>query len=294
METFGGTSSPRWLVLLVIVSAMLAVACGAGNSDVVAGAGDLGHIHDLVLDADGRVLVASHTGLYRIDSVDRAVRIGGERHDLMAMTTDEGALIASGHPDLRLEKYRAQDRPPFLGLVRSDNGGESWEVIDLLGDADFHSLTTTEIGLFAAETTGRIWHLDQTGEWIQLGEVGARDLAVDPSDAQHQLAPDYDGTVWVSADGAGTWTPASDAPALVEIEWVDSGMIFGVSEAGTVWLAKAFDGPWTQIATSLAEVETFYIDPTGGWWITVHGGAISHSTDNGTTWNPAYVPPNGP
>ena len=110
----------RRLIDLVVVAAALAIPAGCGSSesgDVVADAGDLVHIHDLTVDADGILLVASHTGLWRIEATDRAVLVGSEQHDLMAMTAlDDGTLLVSGHPDLRIEDYHVEDHPPFFGL----------------------------------------------------------------------------------------------------------------------------------------------------------------------------------
>nr|NIR41177.1 hypothetical protein [Actinomycetota bacterium]NIS36166.1 hypothetical protein [Actinomycetota bacterium]NIU22194.1 hypothetical protein [Actinomycetota bacterium]NIU70738.1 hypothetical protein [Actinomycetota bacterium]NIV58735.1 hypothetical protein [Actinomycetota bacterium] len=188
-------------------------------------------------------------------------------------------------------------RPPFLGLVRSNDSGESWEIVDLLGDADFHALAPTPTGLFAAETTGRIWFLDETsGQWSQLGEIEARDLAVNPADPTQQLAPDYDAGVWASNDGAVTWTRLDTAPPLIEIEWDSAQGIVGITVDGGVWVSDELEGPWTETAAfdSADEVETFYIDPNGNWWVTVHGGAIFHSTDAGGTWDQAYDPPDRP
>lgn len=273
-----------------------AAACGSGDTAVVAAAGDLGHIHDLVLDDDGTLLVASHTGLYRIEALDRAVLVG-EQHDFMAMAADADTLIASGHPNLLLERYRVEGRPPFLGLIRSSDGGKAWQIVDLLGDADFHALVPTDAGLFGAETTGRIWFLDAaSGDWSQLGEVEARDLAVNPADPNHQLAPDYDGTVWASIDGATSWTVLDAAPPVIEIEWISERRIVGVTEAGSIWVADEPGGPWTETASAASggEVETFYVDRDGDWWVSVHGGSISHSSDGGGTWAQAYVPPGEP
>ena len=289
----------RHCFALVVASAAAILASGCGSSDTptVASAGDLGHIHDLVLEPNGNLLVASHTGLYRIEAIDRAVLVGDEQHDLMAMAAQADTLIASGHPSLSLERYQVEGRPPFLGLVRSNDSGQSWQIVDLLGDADFHALIPTDAGLFAAETTGRIWFLDETnGQWSQLGEMEARDLAVNPADPTQQLATDYDEDVWASTDGAVTWDLLETAPALTEIEWVSPGRIVGITEDGTVWATDQVDGRWIQTASLDAgdEVETFYIDPNGSWWVTVHGGAIFHSTDAGATWDHAYDPPDRP
>ncbi len=271
----------------------VATACGAPNKgDVVAMAGDLGHIHDLVIDENDEVFVASHTGLWRIEDPDRAVLVGTERHDLMAMAElDDGALVASGHPDLRRDEYRIEDHPPFLGLTRSDDGGRTWEVVDLLGEADFHALVPVGDQIFAAETTGRIWRLDQDDTWEQLGEIEARDLAVHPTDPAMQLAPDHDGTLWSSTDGAASWERLDHAPEVVEIEWPTSDRIFAASEDGTIWSATSPSDEWTDLASGPAEVETFHVDSEGRRWVTVHGGAILRSDDDGRSWDDIYVPP---
>jgi hypothetical protein len=290
-------TTPRRFALFALAVAILASGCGSGDASTVARAGDLGHIHDLVLEADGDLLVASHTGLYRIERTDHAVLVGDEQHDLMAMAAQADTLIASGHPNLLMERYQVEGRPPFLGLVRSNDSGESWEIVDLLGDADFHALAPTPTGLFAAETTGRIWFLDETsGQWSQLGEVEARDLAVNPADPTQQLAPDYDAGVWASNDGAVTWTRLDTAPPLIEIEWESAQGIVGITVDGGVWVSDELEDAWTETAAfdSADEVETFYIDPDGNWWVTVHGGAIFHSTDAGATWDEAYDPPDRP
>ena len=200
---------PQWsarfgtIGLLAAAIFLVLGACGGGSpEEFIAGPGDLGHIHDLALRDDGILLVASHSGLYQVEDERRAVRIG-VHHDLMSMTVlPDGDLLASGHPNLLLEEFRVEDRPPFLGLARSTDGGENWDELELLGEADFHALVPTDAGLYAAETSGNIWFQDPNSGWSTLGAVDARDLALDPSDAQRQLAPDYDGMVWYSVDGA--------------------------------------------------------------------------------------------
>ncbi len=278
---------------MLIALVTLAAACSSGSSETVAGQDDLGHIHDLAFDDEENLLVATHSGLYRIEGADRAVLVGEVQHDLMAMTDgSNGTLIASGHPDLTRPEYEVEGKPPFLGLATSEDFGESWDVIGLLGEADFHALVVQDDGLFAAEGSGgRIWFLNSQQEWSQLGEVDARDLAINPADSSRQLAADYAESVWVSIDGARSWTELPEAPGLLEIEWLDPRTILGVDAAGSVWIAEEPLGDWTEIATGPADVETFYVDPTGDWWVTVVGGEISMSEDNGKSWSVVYSPP---
>ncbi len=284
------------LASLSFGAALFVGACSADRSGVVASAGDLGHIHDLAFDSQGQLLVGSHTGLYRIESINRAVLFGTEQHDLMAMTrSDEGDLLASGHPDLRIESYRVEGRPPFLGLARSSDDGQTWASLELLGDADFHALVQHRDGLFAAETSGRIWFLNSDGEWSKRGTIEARDLAIDPEDSAQQLAVDWDGQLWASADGARTWQEVSEAPALIEVEWLDAGGIVGVDEVGQFWRSEQPQRPWVQDVTGPSAVETFLVESESAesvtWWITAVGGRISTSSDQGVNWTFVYDPP---
>lgn len=278
--------------LAAMVGAMLIAACTSADSDeVIAGSGELGHIHDLVVAEDGELLVASHTGLWRIDGLDRAVLVGSERHDLMSMTSlTDGTLIAGGHPDLRLDRYRVEGRPAFLGLVRSDDGGASWEVVDLLGVADFHALAATEAQVFGADSEGQVWHLDADQRSSRLGAIDAHDLALDPAGAERQLAVLGDGTLWVTTDGAMTWSRIDDAPAMVEVEWPTEETVLGVSEDGRIWAGTPID-IWRSAGEGPPDVETFHVDRGGTWWLTTHGGSIQRSDDEGDTWVDVYQPP---
>lgn len=50
----------------ILVPILLLASCGLGSSEVVAGPDGLSHIHDIVVEPDGTVLIAAHTGLYRL------------------------------------------------------------------------------------------------------------------------------------------------------------------------------------------------------------------------------------
>jgi len=283
-------TSPR-IFALSFALLFVAASCASDSSDVVAEPGALGHIHDLVLTDDDTLLVASHSGLYRIDDIDRAVLVGTEQHDLMSMSADAHGLLASGHPDLRLEKYFVEDHPPHLGLARSNDLGQTWTVeADLLGMRDFHALVPTVDGVFAADSQGAVMLRQPDGVWTELGELAARDLAVMPNDTNILVGTNYEGQVSRSEDGGRLWSLLDGAPELIEIEWPESDRLVGAQEDGTIWIASTPDGPWTSVISGLEEIETLHIDDDQ-WWLTVHGGAIHTSTDEGQTWTAIYLPP---
>lgn len=277
--------------IVAIITALLLAACSDDDVQQIAGPGALGHIHDLVVTDDDQLLVASHSGLYRIDSVDEAVLVGTEQHDLMAMSADSEGLLASGHPDLRLKKYFVEDHPPHLGLARSADFGRTWTVEEeLLGIRDFHAIVPTSDGIFAADAQGTILRRDPDGTWVELGDVTARDLAVSPATPDELIATDWDGIVLSSSDGALTWQPLVNAPNLLEIEWPEPELLLGASENGEIWTSTALADPWVEIAQAPPEVETFHVTD-GQWWVTLHGGAIRTSLNDGQTWTTVYEPP---
>lgn len=279
------------IAALVVLAAVVVSACGAATEAVVAQAGDLRHIHDFALDEDGTLLAASHTGLYRIEDLDRAVLVGTEQHDLMAMTqNDTGELTASGHPDLRLEEYRVEGKEPHLGIIESLNMGRTWAKRGMLGDADFHAFAPAVDGMYAAESTSaRIWYGDLDGQWKPRGEADLNDLAVDPANPGRVIGTDLDGGLWLSNNGAETWDQQNANIAPIEVEWPIDTTLFAVDRSGRFWRADDPAGPWTQTASGPeAEPETFWIDRAGTWWLSTHGGDIWGSDDTGANWTQIY------
>jgi hypothetical protein len=281
----------RTVLAAALMLAVIAGACG-GSEPVVAGPGDLGHVHDLVLTEDGTLLVAAHSGLYRIETAERAVRVWDEYHDLMAMAaTDNGNLVASGHPSLQLDQYRIEGRPPHLGFIESNTGGSSWVIGPLLGEADFHAFAPTAEGVYGAESSGSIWFRDNDREWSVRGDLEARDLATQPDDARVVVGTGYDDSVYVSRDGADTWVPLDDAPALIEIEWPAVGALWGVDIDGLVWTTEELGNPWLTVGQVGGEPETLMVDSSATLWVSLHGGSILRSDDLAESWRDVYSPP---
>lgn len=280
-------------VLSALAFSVGAVACSSDTGPAVAEAGDFQHVHDLALDRDGALLAATHSGLYRVEAIDRAVKVWSEQHDLMSMAVlDSGELVASGHPNMLIPEYRVEGKPPHFGFIRSSDGGESWVVGEFLGEADFHAFVPTDDGLYAAESSGSIWFRDDRGEWQELGAVQARDLAASPDREGRLLAAtDFEDQLWLSVDGAATWALVDDAPPLIELEWPSPAGMVGVDSVGDIWRAPEPAGPWVQAAKIEGRPETLLVAGERAWYVALEGGTILRSEDQGASWVEVYIPP---
>ena len=90
------------------------------------------HVHGLAFSPDGKaILVPSHTGLAVFRDGGWS-EVNGPIHDFAGFSLVENAMYASGHPP------EGSALPNPLGLVKSSDGGETWQPLALGGEADFH------------------------------------------------------------------------------------------------------------------------------------------------------------
>ncbi len=275
------TASERALALAAVIG--LATSCGE-SADATVSPSDIGHVHDLVVEGEGNMLlVATHRGLLRLsDGQYRAV--GDEIHDLMAMVEmPDGDLVASGHPDLRLEQYRVEGAPSFLGLVRSADDGETWDVVDLLGEADFHALVATGDGIIGADSSGTVWRFDSDGDGQPVGALpfDANDLAVSIDDSAELVATSWDGELALSDDAGQTWELLAGMPAIIEVEWTAAG-ITGATAAGELFTAVTPSGPFERAGDAPSDIQSLLVSDAGTW-VATHGGQI-HRRELDGSW----------
>ncbi|WP_202080833.1 F510_1955 family glycosylhydrolase [Caldalkalibacillus salinus] len=176
------------------------------------------HIHGLSFDPlhPEQLLLASHYGLIRIHTETNEWHVQGAEefhHDFMGFAViDENTFITSGHP------AEASDLGDPLGVMKSTNGGQTWEQIGLQGEVDFHVLTPhsndTNV-VYAINTYGEAAGLyrshDAGDSWEQVEPEGLLQdwtaiytLVTNPSDADHILAGTAQG-VYESFDAGDTW-----------------------------------------------------------------------------------------
>jgi hypothetical protein len=151
----------------------------------------LKHIHGLAFSQDGQQLsIPSHDGLalYRDGHWSKAP---GAEHDYMGFSAGRQAIYSSGHP------ASGSDLVNPLGLIKSSDGGSTWQQLGLQGESDFHLLASgfdsgaiyvynthpnskmTSAGLYYSLNDGATWqHAEAQG-------MGAEPhaLAVHPTDS---------------------------------------------------------------------------------------------------------------
>ena len=280
----------RRSIALVCLAGVLVAGCGDDTREqpTAAANGDPGpiHVHGLGIDpADGSLIVATHTGLFRAAvGSERAVRVTDSFQDTMGFTVlGPNRFLGSGHPDGR------ESLPPFLGLIESRDAGRSWSPVSLQGEVDFHVLEasgervygfgsdfeTREPRFLVSSDGGREWDRREPAEALVS-------LAISPRDPD-EIVASGEQRVWRSLDGGRRWRPV-DAPASGFLTWSDRGL-FLVALDGRVWRSDAGSGPFEPTPQS-AEGHVAAADsgPDGELLVALHDGAIKQSDDAGQTW----------
>lgn len=281
--------------------AVLLAACGGGGQDgrsqkpiaddpVVEDPGPV-HVHGLGVDpGDDSLFIATHTGLFRAAKDERkATRVAGRYQDTMAFTVvGAGHFMGSGHPDGR------DKLPPFLGLIESRDGGETWRPISLQGKVDFHLLEvsgrsvygfgsdfeTREPRFMASGDRGKRWGDRKIPEPLVS-------VAVDPRDAGHLIAAGESG-LHVSRDAGAGWRPLGGRPGL--LAWTAKDELYLVSRDGEVSVSRNDGGDWKAVGSVGGPPAAFDSTPRGRLLAALHDGTIKQSKDGGVTWQVRSTP----
>ena len=278
----------RFAVALVLLVVVLP-GCGGGDADPSepsVRATDSGpqHVHGLGINpSDGALVIATHSGLFRaMPNERRAGRVGDLYQDTMGFTVvGPDQFLGSGHPDARA------DLPPLLGLIRSQDGGRTWEPISLLGKADFHILRAAGRHVYGFEATqARLLVSGDGGRgWAErTPPAPLLDLAVDPRRVSHLVASGERG-LFSSSDSGRRWRPLSRDMAGL-LAWNDAlyladaeGRVHRSGDAGRGWSAVGTVGGQPAAFTSYGRE----------LYVALHDGTVKHSADGGRTWRVRVV-----
>ena len=228
-----------------LAAAALALAPGAGALAQVT----LMHVHGLAYSADGKSLYVSvHDGIV-IYSEGKWSRPPGPRHDYMGFAASKNYFFSSGHP------APGSGLVNPLGLIRSKDGGKTWEKLGLERESDFHlmaaSYGTDAIyvyntapnskmpapGLYSTVNQGFTWRRagasglngepmglavhPQDPKWVAVAaSKSGLYLSSDSGESFRAVASDQVLAAFFDLDGKHLWYSSyASAPALTRLNW---------------------------------------------------------------------------
>jgi len=294
--------------LIGLAAALLLLVAGCGTDAGGAGKGRSSKLVDfskkppyvnaLEIDpADESFLLTTNRGFFRIGKDGGpAKRIRGKITAkqgsspvgtfLEVDAVGPGQYVGSGHPD------KGKPLPPYLGYIRSDDGGKTWRVISRLGQADLHQIRRIHDKMYAfdavvgailiSEDEGKTWTEHFTPRQLVL------DFVVDPEDPEHLIASTAE-QMYRSEDGGDKWRPSEQAKAA-RLDWpapdtlmrADKDGLFQVSEdGGQTWSRRGrIDGePWKVLALDAEHA-----------FVALSDGSILETKDGGKTFEDRFRP----
>ncbi|GAA3640978.1 hypothetical protein GCM10022200_25880 [Microbacterium awajiense] len=208
---------------------------------------DMLHVHAIVTTPGGDgYLLGTHEGIYAATPDGQlGDRVGDEDFDAMGLTASGEDLIASGHPGRDTSEGLGAGN---LGIIRSDDGGITWDPVAFTGEKDFHALTAAPDGTLYGQATDSGELLSSTDSGVTWQPTGATlftfGLAVDATGGIIAVTPDG---LQLSTDGGASFAALSDAPKLYVIAASpDHQRLVGVGTDGAIWSSTA-GGAWQSI-----------------------------------------------
>jgi hypothetical protein len=284
------------LAIYLFAAAILAGAALAAEAQPAV---TLTHVHGLAYSADGkRLMIPSHHGL-AVYSNGKWSKAPGPQHDYMGFSATARHLYSSGHP--------APDSGmvnPF-GLIRSRDGGRTWDKLGLEGEIDFHLLATSwntnaiyvwnpapssrmkAPGLHSTRNDGFLWKPARAA-----GLEGApRALAAHPDDPS-TVAVATDKGVYLSRDSGERFSPvASGADGLALFFELDGKHLwYGAFDGRPILARVALEGGATDRVAlpALAKDAVAYIAQNplrrDELAIATFRRSVFLSADRGRTW----------
>lgn len=220
--------------LFVVAGLALAPLTIAQSADT------LHHVHGLAYSADGqRLIVPSHHGL-AIFRDGKWSKASGPEHDYMGFAATKTYIYSSGHP----AKGSGLKNP--FGLIRSKDGGATWDKLGLEGESDFHLLATSwhtnAVYVWNAEPNSRMrqvglhYTLNDGFQWERAAAKGLagepRALAAHPKDARTVAAATSAG-VFISRNAGDSFEPVTRG--------AEGLAVFFDLDANRLWYSS-FDG----------------------------------------------------
>jgi photosystem II stability/assembly factor-like uncharacterized protein len=237
------------------------------------------HVHALAVNpSDGALLIAAHTGLFRLaPTASKAERVGEREQDTMGFTViGPNRFLGSGHPDLR------DRRPSLLGLIASKDGGESWRPVSLYGKADFHILRARGERIVGYDAShGRVMSSNDDGRaWRAHRFDGPLvDMVFEPGG--RQLLATTPSQLILSRDGGRSWGGLSETTGL--LAWPRQDRLYLLAPDGQLWLSPDRGKRWRNLGEIGGHPAAFVVSGRR-MYAALDDGAIKTSGDDGLSW----------
>jgi len=299
----------RGLLALVLCAGI--AGCGGEASDAVGAPSSRlvdftrapPYVNAFDIDPESKdFLLTTNRGFYRIDgdgdrvrpvqatiqAAGKTARVGTFLELAVEEPARPGRLLGSGHPD-----QLGQELPEFLGLIRSGDGGRTWEPVARLGDSDLHKLVFKHGRLYAIDIalnvllTSRDGGVTFTERFTPPGEVMI-DFDVDPADPRRIVASSQT-QLYRSTDGGTTWKRL-DAGAGIRLAWPAPGALYRARKDGSV--QRSANGGTNWSTAGRVGGEPYKFKPIGAQelYLALSDGTIVHTVDGARTWTVAFRP----
>ncbi len=259
----------------------------------------LKHVHGLAFSQDGQQLsIPSHDGLalYRDGHWSKAP---GPEHDYMGFSAGRQAIYSSGHP------ANGSGLVNPLGLIKSSDGGSTWQPLGLQGESDFHLLASgfDSGALYLYNTRpnskmtspGLYYSLNDGTTWQQALAQGMgsepRALAVHPTDSKTVAVATSSG-LFLSSDAGEHFQPVLQNAQVLSVSFSLDGKSLWFGSFNKVPLLSTLDLKTQQISSlglpPLDQDAVAYLaqSPTNAqeWAMATLKRDVYLSHDEGKTW----------
>ena len=234
---------------------------------------DLSHIHSVATDGQD-VYAASHHGLYVLQ--ENKWKLRGDDFDIMGLSFDNGVFYASGHPG------PLQNLPDPVGVLTSQDGGNTWSPLSLTGEVDFHLLEVVDenfIGV-AASHNSVFSSTDGGNKWNTVSTPNFTDLSVNPQNSTAVLLADGNGLM-LSEDFGISFKSVLSLDGVTKVEWHQDG-IFAATK-NNLYRGADLQGTFAKMEYKFDEISDIHAE--GDLVVVMDAIGIHLSSDKGLTFD---------